>query len=132
VVFQLILEGIPSSQANMVIGKGIAKRDRPLMAHQVIARRDQHQPVFGKRKGLKFFGRIDLVPDDADFGYVSGDSAHDVPAGTLLQIDVDPGMPRQECSQSSGKELNLIPPPLNPMLVIVLHRPVRERIVSIR
>ena len=51
VVFQLILEGIPSSQANMVIGKGIAKRDRPLMAHQVIARRDQHQPVFGKRKG---------------------------------------------------------------------------------
>ena len=78
VVFQLILEGIPSSQANMVIGKGIAKRDRPLMAHQVIARRDQHQPVFGKRKGLKFFCRIDLVPDDADFGYVSGDSAHQV------------------------------------------------------
>ena len=105
VVFHLILEGITNREANMVIGKGIAKRDRPLMAHHMVARRDQHEPVFGKRKGLKFFGGIDLVPDDADLGEVSGDGAHDVAAGTLLQIDVDLGMLRQECGQGSGKEL---------------------------
>src|SRR4029077_44203 len=34
-----------------------------------------------------------------------GDSAHDVAAGTLLQIDVDLGMLRQERGQGSGKEL---------------------------
>jgi hypothetical protein len=94
VVFHLVLEGITSREADMVIGKGIAKRDRPLMAHHMIARCDQHEPVFGKRKGLKFFGGIDLVPDDADLGEVSGHSAHDVAAGTLLQIDVDLGIPR--------------------------------------
>ena len=105
VVFQLILEGIPSTQANIIISEGVAKCGRPLMTQHMIARRDQHQPVFGKRKGLKFFCRIDLVPDDADFSYVSGDSAHDFPAGTLLQIDVDLGMLRQECSQSSGNKL---------------------------
>ena len=97
VVFHLVLEGITSREADMVIGKGIAKRDRPLMAHHMIARCDQDEPVFGKRKGLQFFGGIDLVPDDADLGEVSGDSAHDVAAGTLLQIDVDLGMLRQEC-----------------------------------
>jgi hypothetical protein len=42
VVFHRILEGITSSQANMVIGEGIAKRDRPLTAHHMITRRDQH------------------------------------------------------------------------------------------
>ena len=105
VVFHLILEGIPSREANMVMSKGIAKRDRALIAHHMIARRDQHEPVFGARKGLQFFGRIDLVPDDADIGQVSGDSAHNVAAGMLLQIDVDLGMLRQECGQRSGKEL---------------------------
>ena len=84
VVFHLILEGITSREANMVIGKGIAKRDRPLTAHHMIAWRDQHQPVLGKRKSLQFFGRIDFISDDADLGEVSGDSAHDVPAGILL------------------------------------------------
>jgi hypothetical protein len=39
-IFHLILEGITSSKANMVIGKGIAKCDRPLMAHHMIARCD--------------------------------------------------------------------------------------------
>ena len=78
----------------MVIGEGIAKRDRSLMAHHMIARRDQHEPVFGKRKGLKFFGGVDLVADDADLGEVSGHSAHDLAAGTLLQINVDLGMLR--------------------------------------
>ena len=73
----------------MVIGKGIAKRDRPLMAHHMIARRDQNEPVFRKRKGLKFFSGIDLVPDNADLGKVLGDGAHNLAAGTLLQIDVD-------------------------------------------
>ena len=89
VVFHLILEGVPSREANMVIRKSIAKRDRALMAHNMIARRDQHEPVFRKRKGSQFFGGIDFVPDDADLGKISGDSAHDVAAGTLLQIDVD-------------------------------------------
>ena len=102
-VFHLILEGIPGREANMVIGKGIAKRDRPLTAHHMIAWRDQHQPVLGERKSLQFFGRIDFISDDADLGEVSGDSAHDVAAGTLLQIDVDLGMLRQECGQGSGK-----------------------------
>ena len=81
----------------MFIGESIAKRDRSLLAHHMIAWRDQHEPVFGKRKGLKFFGGINLVSDDADVGEASGNSAHDVAAGTLLQIDVDLGMLRQEC-----------------------------------
>ena len=105
VVFHLILEGITSREANMVISKGIAKRDRALMAHHMIARRDQHEPVFGKRKGLQFFGGVDLVTDDTDLGEVSGDSAHDVAAGSLFQIDVDLGILRQERSQRSGKKL---------------------------
>jgi hypothetical protein len=33
VVFHLILKGATSGKANMVIGKGIAKRDLPLTAH---------------------------------------------------------------------------------------------------
>jgi hypothetical protein len=103
VVFHLILEGITSREANIVISKGIAKRDCALMAHHMIARRDQHQPVFRKRKSLQFFGRIDLVPDDADLGEVSGDSAHDVAAGTLLQIDVDLGMLRQDAAKVAGR-----------------------------
>ena len=89
----------------MVIGKGIAKCDRSLTAHQMIARRDQNEAVFGKRKGLKFLGGIDLVPDDADLGEVSGNRADDVAARMLLQIDVDLGMLRQECGQGRGKEL---------------------------
>ena len=72
----------------MVIGKGIAKRDHPLMVHHMIAWRDQHQPIFGKRKGLQFFGGVYLVSNDADLGEVSGHRAHDFAAGMLLQIDV--------------------------------------------
>ena len=94
VVFHLILKGITSREADMVISKGIAKRDLPLMADHMIARRYQHQPIFRKRKDLQFFGGIDLVPDDTDLSQVSGHSAHDVAAGTLLQIDVDLRMPR--------------------------------------
>jgi hypothetical protein len=56
VVFHLILKGITSREANMVIGKSVAKRDRPLTAHYMIPRRDQHEAVFGKRKGLQLFG----------------------------------------------------------------------------
>jgi len=89
VVFHLILEGITSREANMVIGKGIAKRDGPLMARHMIARRDQYEPIFRKRKYLQFFSGIDLVPDDTDFGKILGNGAHDLAAGTLLQIDVD-------------------------------------------
>ena len=104
VVFHLILECITGREADMVISKSIAKRDLPLMADHMIARRDEHEPVFRKWKGLQFFGGIDLVPDDADLGQVSGDSTHDIAAGTLLQINVDQGMLRQECGQDSGKE----------------------------
>jgi hypothetical protein len=105
VVFHLILECITGREADMVISKSIAKRDLPLTADHMIARRDQHEPVFCKWKGLQFFGGIDLVPDDADLGQVSGDSAHDVAAGSLFQIDVDLGILRQERSQRSGKKL---------------------------
>ena len=87
VIFHLLLEGMTSGEADIVVSKGLAKRDRPLMAHHMIARRDQNEPVFRKRKGLKFFSGIDLVPDDTDFGKILG--AHDLAAGTLLQIDVD-------------------------------------------
>jgi hypothetical protein len=58
----------------------------------MIAGGNEHQPVFGEGKRLQFFGRIDLVPDDTDLGKVLGDGAHDLAAGTLLQIDVDLGM----------------------------------------
>ena len=50
----------------------------------MIARRDQHEPVFGERKSLQLFGGIYLVPDDPDLGQVSSDGAHDVAAGALL------------------------------------------------
>ncbi len=62
----------------------------------MIARRDQHEPIFGERKGLQFFGRIDLVSDNADVREVSGDRTHDVTAGTLLKIDVDLRVLRQK------------------------------------
>jgi hypothetical protein len=77
VVLHLILKGIAGGKANMIMGEGIAKRDRAL-AHHMIVRRDQHQPVFGKRKCLQFFGGIELVPDDADLGDVFGDFVDDV------------------------------------------------------
>ena len=75
VVFHLILECITGRKADMVISKSIAKSDLPPMADHMIARRDEHEPVFRKWKGLQFFGGIDLVPDDADLGQVSGDSS---------------------------------------------------------
>ena len=75
----------------MVIGKGIAKRDGPLMARHMIARRDQYEPIFRKRKYLQFFSGIDLVPDDTDFGKILGNGAHDLAAGTLLQIECRSG-----------------------------------------
>jgi hypothetical protein len=96
VVFHLILERITGRKTDMVVGEGIAKRDRPLLADRMIARCDQDEPVFGKRKGLQFFGGVDLVTDDTDLGEVSGDSAHDVAAGMLLELDIDQGMLRQE------------------------------------
>jgi hypothetical protein len=86
VVFHLILEGVTRRKANMVISKGIAKQDRPLLAHHMISRRDQHEPVLGEGKCLKFFCRIDLVPDDADLGEASSDSAHDVTAGIVEKL----------------------------------------------
>jgi hypothetical protein len=89
VIFHLLLEGMTGGETNIVVTKGLAKRDRPLMAHHMTAGCDKHKPVFGKGKRLKFFGRIDLVPDDADLGKVLGDGAHNLAAGTLLQIDVD-------------------------------------------
>jgi hypothetical protein len=92
VVFDRVLEGITGSEANMVKGKGIAKCDRPLMAHHMIAGCNEHKPIFGKGKRLKFFSGIDLVPDDTDLGKILGDGAHNLAAGTLLQIDVDLGM----------------------------------------
>jgi hypothetical protein len=102
VVFHLILEGIAGRETDVVIGKRVTKRNHPLPARHMITRRNQHKPVFGERKGLKFFGGIYLVPDDADLRNISGDSAHDVAAGALFQIDVNLGLPRQECGQSSG------------------------------
>jgi hypothetical protein len=80
----------------MIVGKGIAKRDRRSLAHDMIAGRDQHEAVFCKRKGFQFLGGVDLVSDDADLGGVPGDGAHDVTAGALLQIDVDQGMLRHK------------------------------------
>ena len=105
VVFHLILKGIAGSEADMIIGEGIAKGDCPLPACCMIARCDQHEPIFGKREGFQFFGGVDLVADDADLGDVSSDGAHNLAAGTLLQINVDLGLLRQECGQGSRKEL---------------------------
>jgi uncharacterized protein YjbI with pentapeptide repeats len=56
--------------------------------------RDKHEPVLRKRKGFQFFGRVDLIADDADPREISGHGAHDVAAEMLLQIDVDQRMLR--------------------------------------
>ena len=74
-IFYLLLKGMTSSEADTIVSKGLAKRDRPLIAHHMIAGGDEHQPVFGKGKRLQFFARIDLVPDDTDPGKVLGDGA---------------------------------------------------------
>jgi len=89
VIFHLILEGMTSREADIVVTKGLAKCDRLLTAHHMIAGCDKHKPILGKGKRLKFFGGIDLVPDNADLGKVLRDGAHNLAAGTLLQIDVD-------------------------------------------
>jgi hypothetical protein len=86
VVFHLLLEGMTGGEADMVIAKGLAKSDRPLTAHHMTTGRDQHEPVFRKGKRLKFFSGIDLVADDADLGKILCDGAHNLAAGTLLQI----------------------------------------------
>jgi len=75
VIFYLLLKGVTSSEADTIVSRGLAKRDRPLIAHHMIAGGDEHQPVFGKGKRLQFFARIDLVPDDTDPGKVLGDGA---------------------------------------------------------
>jgi hypothetical protein len=80
---------VTSREANMVIGKSIAKRNRPFMADHMIVGCNEHKPIFGKEERLKFFRGIDLIPDDPDLGKILGDGAHDLTAGTLLQIDVD-------------------------------------------
>ena len=41
----------------MIKGESIAKRDHRLSAHHMVVGRDQHEPVFGERKCLKFFGK---------------------------------------------------------------------------
>jgi len=105
VVFHLILQGIAGREANMVIAKGIAERYRPLPAHRMVSRRDQHKMILGKRKSLQFFGGIDLVADDTDFGEISSDRAHDVTARMLLKIDVDLGMLQQEGGQAGRQKL---------------------------
>src|SRR5215469_1829423 len=92
VIFHLLLEGVTSSEADIVASEGLAKRDRPLMAHRVIAGRNEHKPIFGEGKRLQFFSGIDLVPDDADLGKILRDGAHNLAAGALLEIDVDLGM----------------------------------------
>jgi hypothetical protein len=104
-VFHRILEGIASSEANMVIGEGVAKRDRSLLAHHMIARCDQHQSVFGKRKGLKFFGGIDLVADDADVGEASGDGAHDVGLERSSRSMSICGCCDKKVAKAAGREL---------------------------
>ena len=71
----------------------------------MIARRDQHKPVFGKGEGLQLFGGIDLVSDNADLGKVSSDGAHDLAAGALFQVDIDQGMLREERRQGHGEKL---------------------------
>jgi hypothetical protein len=68
VIFHLLLEGITSGEADIIVSKRLAKRDRPLIADHMIAGGNEHQPVFGNGKRLQFFGRIDLVPDDTDLG----------------------------------------------------------------
>ena len=47
----------------------------------------------------------DLVPDDTDLGKILGDGAHNLATGTLLQVDVDLGMERQEPTQRRREEL---------------------------
>jgi len=106
VVFHLILQGIAGREADMVIAKGIAERYRPLPAHRMVSRRDQHKMILGKRKSLQFFGGIDLVAGDADFGGISSDGAHDVAAGMLLKIDIDLGMLQQEGRQAGRQKLS--------------------------
>jgi hypothetical protein len=106
VVLHRILEGVARREANLVISKSIAKPDGALMAHRMITWRDQHESVFREWKSLKFFGRIDFVANDANVGEVSGDSAYDVAAGTLLEIDIDLRILRQERGQGSGKKLS--------------------------
>jgi hypothetical protein len=113
VVFHLILESVPGREANIVIGKRIAKCDRAVSAHHMISWRDQHEPVFGKWKGLQFFGGVDLVPNDADLGEVSGNSAHNVAAGTLPQIDIDLGCCDRNAARTAGR---------NSALAVVLAR----------
>jgi hypothetical protein len=106
VVFHLILQGIAGREADMVIAKGIAERYRPPPAHRMVSRRDQHEMILGKRKSLQFFGGIDLVAGDADFGGISSDGAHDVAAGMLLKIDIDLGMLQQEGRQAGRQKLS--------------------------
>ena len=92
VIFHLLLKGMTSGKADIVVTKGLAKRDCALVAHEMIAVGNEHKPIFCKGKRLKFFSWIDLVPYDTDLGKILGDGADNLAAGTLLQIDVDLGM----------------------------------------
>jgi len=92
VIFHLLLEGMTSGEADIVIIKDLAKRDRPLMAHHMTAWCNEHKPIFGKGECLQFLSGIDFIPDDTDLGMILRDGAHNLAARTLLQIDVDLGM----------------------------------------
>ena len=48
VVSHLLLEGMTGGEADIVITKGLAKRDRPCTAHHMIARCNEHKPIFDK------------------------------------------------------------------------------------
>jgi hypothetical protein len=103
-ILYLVLERVAADEAHIVVIQGIAKGDLPLPRQHVITRRNHNQPVFREGMDFEFLGGVHLIANDPDVGEIPRDGSHDLPTGTLLQIDVDIGAGRQECPQDGRQE----------------------------
>jgi hypothetical protein len=66
---------------------------------RVAFRHDQDETIGRERKAL-YFSDFNQICHHADVGQTGRDRRHDLVAGSLLQVNVDPAVCCQKCRQS--------------------------------
>ena len=104
-VIQNLLKRMAGHKPDVIVVKGLSKRDLPAPAQCVPMRCDQDQVIDGERKGFHLGSGNSLIAGDPYIGEVRGDGADNLAARPLFQVDIDIRMSREEPTQGGRQEL---------------------------
>src|SRR5215467_1036640 len=106
IMIQKLLERAAERRTYEVVIEDLSKCDLSLLTKGMLPWPDNNEADLSDRIGLQFVGRIDCFCDDADVRNALGDQPHNLSAGTILELEIDIGVSREECDHRVGKQLS--------------------------